>query len=163
MNPALRDLPEALRVNLSLPSTRIRLGPVAIDGFQAMLGMPLTEMLGPLMREARFSRQNEVGGEIDVYPLAIPEGEGLTVPIKMIGELGFRNFRGMLILIVPVAVSDVLHQQLVGEIASKQAAGPRLARAVDGRINAEFAIRLRPGMKKVVPLGSWGELGVEAA
>ena len=31
------------------------------------------------------------------------------------------------------------------------------------RYNAEFAVRLRPGKRKAVPLGALGELEVEAA
>jgi hypothetical protein len=32
-----------------------------------------------------------LGGIVDVYPLALPDGEGLTIPIKLFGEFGFYN------------------------------------------------------------------------
>ncbi len=163
MNPALAQQPGVLRCNLSLPSTRIRLGPIAIDGMEALLGVSLVQVLDPLMPAPRFSRINESGGEVDVYPLAIPDGEGLSVPIKHIGEIGVRNFRSYLILILPPGLAEVMREQLAEEIAAKRAAGPRAARGSGGGLVVEFAIALRPGMRKVIPLGSYGELGIEAA
>ena len=99
---------------------------------------------------------------MDVYPLAIPDGEGLSVPIKLLGEIGFYNLRSLLVLVVPVAAMDVVKAQLAVEIAAGEAAGPRLRAGVNGGTVAEFAVRLKPGMRKAVPLGTWGELGVEA-
>ena len=81
---ALAQQPGVLRCNLSLPSTRIRLGPIAIDGMEALLGVSLVQVLDPLMPEPRFTRTNEAGGEVDVYPLAIPDGEGASVPVKRV-------------------------------------------------------------------------------
>lgn len=162
MNPALRDA-TALNVNLTLPSTKLRLGPVAIDGLAALLGVDLGEILRPLLREPAGTRTLPGGGLVDVYPLAIPEGEGLSVPIKHVGSLGFRNFRGFLVLIVPLAVAEPLRERLSAEIAGKQAAGPRFVHDESGGVAAEFAVLLKPGMKKAVPLGALGELGVEAA
>ena len=163
MNPALARQPGVLRCNLSLPSTRIRLGPISIDGVEALLGVSLAQVLDPLMPAPRFSRTTEAGGEVDVYPLAIPDGEGATVPVKHLGPVGFRNFKGYLILILPAGLAEVMREQLADEIRNKRAAGPRPIRDPDGSLAVEFAIALRPGMKKVVPLGSFGELGIEAA
>ena len=163
MNPALAQQPGVLRCNLSLPSTRIRLGPISIDGVEALLGVSLADILGPLMPAPRFTRTTETGGEVDVYPLAIPDGEGASVPVKHVGEIGMRNYRGYLVLILPAGLAEVMREQLADEIRNKRAAGPRPARGTDGSLVVEFAIALRPGMRKVVPLGTWGELGVEAA
>ncbi len=163
MNPALAQQPGVLRCNLSLPSTRIRLGPISIDGVEALLGVSLAQILDPLMPAPRFSRTTESGGEVEVYPLAIPDGEGATVPVKRLGSIGFRNFKGYLILVLPAGLAEVMREQLAEEIRNKRAAGPRPARDPDGALVVEFAIALRPGMRKVVPLGSFGELGVEAA
>lgn len=162
MNPALRDA-SALKVNLTVPSTKLRLGPVAIDGLAAFLGVDLASVLAPLLREAPTTRTLPGGGVVDVYPLAIPEGEGLSVPIKHVGDLGFRNFQSFLVLIVPLAIAEPLRERLSEEIASKQAAGPRFVHGSGGSVIAEFAVMLKPGMKKAIPLGTWGELGVEAA
>src|SRR5262245_46512023 len=116
MNPALAQQPGVLRLNLSLPSTRIRLGPLAIDGLEALLGVSLSNIFDPLMPAPRFSRHNAQGAEVDVYPLAIPEGEGLSVPIKRLGEVGFRNYKGYLILILPAGLAEVMREQLAEDI-----------------------------------------------
>ena len=49
------------------------------------------------------------------------------------------------------------------EIATGEAVGQRLGPGVNGGTVAEFAVRLKPGMRKAVPLKTCGELGVEAA
>ena len=163
MNPALAQAPDALRVNLTVPTTQVRLGPLSFDGLQAFLGVPLADLLSPLMHAPRHQRSGEAGAVLDVYPLAIPDGEGLSIPVKLVGDLGFRNYRGLLVLIVPAAVAEVVRQELAEEIVSKEAAGPRFVEALGGDgFVAEFAVRLRPGMRKAVPLGKWGEIGVEA-
>lgn len=163
MNPALAQKPGTLRFNLTLPSTRIRLGPIVLDGLEALLGVSLTRALDPLMSGPRFSRHNAAGAELDVYPLAIPDGEGLSLPLKHIGEIGIRNHRSYLILILPPGFAELMREQLAEDIAAKRAAGPRPARGANGGLVVEFALALRPGMRKVIPLGQYGELGVEAA
>jgi hypothetical protein len=84
------------------------------------------------------------------------------VPIKLLGEIGFYNLRSLLVLVVPVAAMDVVKAQLAAEIAAGEAAGPRLRAGAGGGTVAEFAVKLKPGMRKAVPLGTWGEIGVEA-
>ena len=64
---------------------------------------------------------------------------------------------------VPVAAMDVVKAQLAVEIAAGEAAGPRLRAGVTGGTFSEFAVRLKRAMRKAVPLGTWGEIGVEAA
>lgn len=164
MIPAQAQAPDALHVNLTVPTTQVRLGPLSFDGLQAFLGVPLADVLAPLMRAPRHQRPGEAGAVLDVYPLAIPDGEGLTIPVKLLGGIGFRAFQGLLVLIVPAAVAEVLRRELAEEIAAHQAAGPRFVEALGGGgFVAEFAVRLHPGMRKAVPLGKWGEIGVEAS
>lgn len=163
MNPALRNDPHALRVNLTVPTTTVRIGPVAFDGLKTMLGVDLAEVLGPMMIAPRHQRPTGAGSLLDVYPLAIPEGEGLSVPLRLFGEIGFRNLAGFLILILPPAVAEVVEKQLAAEIRDKIAAGPRFITGAAGGIVAEFAVRLAPGMRKAIPLGGVGEIGLEAA
>ncbi len=161
MNAALARDPDAMRVNLTVPTTAVRLGPFAFDGLKALVGMDLGDVLASLMIAPKFQRP-VLGGVVDVYPLAIPDGEGLSVPIKLLGEIGFYNLQSLLVLVVPVAAMDVVKAQLAAEIAAGEAAGPRLRPGAGGGTVAEFAVRLKPGMRKAVPLGTWGEIGVEA-
>ena len=116
MNPALREDPAALRVNLTIPTTTVRLGPLCFDGLSALIGAPLAEILGPLMREPMFQRPGEAGGVVDVYPLAIPDGEGLSIPVKLMGEVGFRNHHGLLVLIMPAALAEMTRERLNREL-----------------------------------------------
>lgn len=162
MNPALAQDPTALRLNLSAPTTAVRLGPFSFDGLKVLLGVDLAEVLSPLMIAPKFQRP-VLGGVVDVYPLAIPDGEGLTIPVKLVGGVGFRNLCGVLILQVPPAAVDLVRQQLAAELAAGEALGPRHADNGAGGTVTEFAIRLRPGMRKAIPMGSFGEIGVEAA
>lgn len=163
MNAALRNDPRALRVNLTVPTTTVRLGPLAFDGLKALLGVDLDGVLSPLMIAHRHQRPIPSGGMVDVFPLAIPEGEGMSIPIKLFGEVGFRNVQGFLVLVLPPAVAEVVQAQLAPEIAAKMAAGPRFIQGSAGGIVAEFAVRLVPGMRKAIPLGTAGEIGLEAA
>lgn len=163
MNVALRNDPHALRVNLTVPTTTVRFGPLAFDGLKALLGADLGELLSPMLIGIKQQRTLPGGGVVDVFPLAIPEGEGLSIPIRMLGEIGFRNMAGFLVLILPPAVADVVREQLAKEIAAKMAAGPRFVQGSGGGIVAEFAVRLAPGMRKAIPLGGAGEIGLEAA
>jgi hypothetical protein len=80
-------------------------------------------------------------------------------PIKLFGEFGFYNLHSALMLVVPVAAMDVVTPQLAAEIATGDAAGPRVRVGNSGGHVAEYAVRLKPGMRKAVPLGSFGELG----
>ena len=161
MNAALRADPAAMRINLTVPTTTVRLGPIAFDGLKALLGVDLADVLSSLMIGPKYQRPGG-SGVVDVYPLAIPDGEGMTIPIKMLGEFGFYNLRSLLVLVVPVAAMDVVAAQLAEEIAAGEAAGPRLRAGSAGGTVAEFAVRLKAGMRKAVPLGTWGEIGVEA-
>lgn len=100
------------------------IGPFSYDGLKALLGMDLADALAPLMIAPKYQRQGG-SGVVDVSPLAIPEGEGLSLPVKLMGEPGFYNLRGALVLIVPPAVVDVVTAQLAAEIAAGEALGPR--------------------------------------
>ncbi len=161
MNTALAQDRTALRVNLTVQTMAARLGPFAFDGLKALIGMDLADVLASLIIGPRTQRP-VLGGVVDVYPLAIPDGEGLSVPIKLLGEIGFYNLKSLLVLVAPVAAMDMVKAQLAVEIAAGEAAGLRLRPGVNGGTVAEFAVRLKPGMRKAVPLRTWGELGVEA-
>jgi hypothetical protein len=125
VNAALRADPAAMRVNLTVPSTAVRLGPFAFDGLKALLGVDLAEVLSSLMIGPK-SQRPVLGGFVDVYPLAIPDGEGLTIPIKLFGEFGFYNLHSALVLVVPIAAMDVVTPQLAAEIAAGEAAAQGL-------------------------------------
>ncbi len=113
----------------------------------------------PLLRAPTFRRPSAAGPAVQVYPLRLPEGEGLSVPLGRWGELGFSNRLGLLVLTVPLQAAGWVQQRFAGAIVE----GPREGVSSDGTARvAHFAIRLRPGMKAGIPLGMLGEVGVEA-
>jgi len=149
-----------LNIDLALPVTRVGFGPLSFDPVEQFLGAPVSHFLEPLLRAPRFRRPSQAGPAVEVYPLRLPEGEGLSVPLGQWGELGFANKRGLLLLTVPWQVQGWVTQRFAGAIIE----GPRQGTSADGQAYvAHFAIRLRAGMKAGIPLGALGEVGVETS
>ncbi len=151
---------DAIHIDLALPVTRVGFGPLSFDPVEQFLGAPVSHFLEPLLRAPRFRRPSQAGPAVEVYPLRLPEGEGLSVPLGQWGELGFANKRGLLLLTVPWQVQGWVTQRFAGAIIE----GPRQGTSADGQAYvAHFAIRLRAGMKAGIPLGALGEVGIESA
>ena len=148
-----------VRVNLAMPVTRVGFGPFSFDPVEQMIGCPLTEILETLMTGPVYRRPSVAGPAVDVYPLALPDGEGATIPLAQFGEFGFRNEGGLLVLTVPWGISAWLSQKLGDAIVR----GPEGGLSLDGTARVANAwVRLRAGMRASFPLGALGEVGVEA-
>jgi hypothetical protein len=104
VNPALAKDRTALRVNLTVPTTAVRLGPFAFDGLKAPIGMDPANVLASLLIGPRAQRP-VLGVVVDVYPLVIPDGQGLSLPMKLLGEIGFYCLKSLLVPVVPIARS----------------------------------------------------------
>ena len=118
------------------------------------------DLLEPLMVGPVTRRPSEAGPALEVYPLALPPGEGASIPLGQWGDLGFRNDAGLLVLTVPFGMAGWLRQKLGDAIVR----GPEAGLSVDGTARvAEAWVHLRPGMRASVPLGVLGEAAVEAA
>jgi hypothetical protein len=149
----------AIRVNLAMPVNRVGFGIFSFDPVEQMIGAPLAELLESLMTGPVYRRPSAAGPAVDIYPLALPEGEGASIPLAQFGELGFRNEDGLLVLTVPWGMSAWLRQKL-GEAVVR---GPESGLSLDGTARvAQAWVRLRPGMRASFPLGALGEVGVEA-
>ena len=149
----------AIRVNLTVPVTRIGFGPFSFDPLEQMIGAKLIDLLGPLMVGAMTRRPSANGPAVEVYPLALPDGEGASIPLGQFGEVGFYNDAGLLALTVPWAMATWLRQRLGDAVVR----GPNAAVSVDGSARVAKAwVRLRPGMRARVPMGALGEAGIEA-
>lgn len=157
----LGSLPDgAVCIDLALPVTRVGIGFFSFDPVEQAIGMPIAEILASLLRAPMYRRPSVTGPAVDVYPLALPEGEGAVVPLGRFGELGFKNERGLLILTVPLQAKGWVLQRFAGAIVR----GPVQGTSLDGAaFVAHFALQLRPGMKAAFPLGALGEVGVESA
>ena len=124
-----------------------------------MIGAPVADILESLMTGPVTQRPSRAGPAVDVYALALPNGEGLTLPLGRWGELGLRAERSLLVLTVPLPAATWVQSKLASAIVG----GPdqllsqdRTARVV------RFWLRLRPGMSVAFPLGMLGEVGIEA-
>lgn len=149
----------AIRVNLTLPVTRLGFGPFSFDPVEQMIGMPLAELLESLLVGPTYRRPSAAGPAVEVYPLALPPGEGATIPLGHWGEVGFANADGILALTVPLGMAGWLRQRLGGAIVR----GPQEGVSLDGTARvANVWVRLRPGMSASFPLGALGEVGIEA-
>ena len=152
-------LGSAIRVTRAMPVTRIGFGPFSFDPLEEMIGAKLVDLLEPLMVGPVARRPSVAGPAVEVFPLALPEGEGASIPLGQWGEVGFRNDRGLLVLTVPWGMAGWLRQKLGDAVVR----GPVAGLSADGTARvAEAWVRLRPGMRAGVPLGALGECGVEA-
>jgi len=150
---------DEIRINLALPVTRVGFGIFTFDPLEQMIGAPLTEILESLMTGPVYRRPSAVGPAVEVYPLALPDGEGAAVPLGVWGELGFFNERGLLVLTVPLQGAKWVEQRISDAIVH----GPEQGLSLDRTARVvKYWVQLRPGMKASFPLGALGEVGVEA-
>lgn len=150
----------AIRVDVTVPVTRFGFGPFAFDALEQMIGAPLADLLAPLMVGPVARRPSAAGPAVEVYPLALPPGEGASIPLGAMGEVGFANDGGLIALTVPWAMASWVVQRAGAAVVR----GPEAALSLDGSARvAKVWVRLRPGMRASVPLGALGEAGVEAA
>lgn len=158
--PRARPDPAAIRFQLVLPVTRLEIGGVGFDPLEQFLGKPVRQILASLLTAEPFRRPSPSGPAVEVYPLHLPPGEGAFIPLAPWGELGFHNDRGLLRLTVPLQTSPWLQ----GRFGAALVRGPEPTLSTDRTAMVAHAwIRLQPGMRAAWPLGSFGELGIEAA
>lgn len=148
-----------LQLRLTLPCLRLGFGPFAIDPLEQLVGARLSDLLGSLMTGPMLQARSAAGTLVDIYPLAVPDGEGATIPLGAWGELGVANEGGLLLLTVPAAVAPFLAARL-GSALDRP---PQPVLALDGCSRVVLLrVRLTKGARAVFPVGSLGELAVEA-
>lgn len=149
----------AIGVDVTVPVTRFGFGPFAFDALEQMIGAPLADPLAPLLVGPVVRRPSVAGPAVEVYPLALPPGEGASVPLGAMGEFGFANADGLVALMVPWAMASWVAQRAGAAVVR----GPEATLSVAGSARvAEVWVRLRPGMRASVPLGALGEAGIDA-
>ena len=156
---ALPIADDSIRVLVSVPITRLRVGVFSFDPVEQLLGASLADLLEPLRIGPIERRPSGSGTAVEVHPLALPEGEGLAIPLGQFGEVAMKNDRGLLALTVPAAWGP----QLAGRLGATLVRGPERARSLDGGSEVVTCwARLRVGMRAALPLGAAGQIGVEA-
>ena len=159
MDGRVQTADESIRVLVSVPITRLGVGIFSFDPVEKLLGAPLADLLEPLRVGPVERRPSSSGAAVEVHPLALPEGEGLAIPLGQFGEIGLRNERGLLALTVPAAWGD----RLAARLGQALVQGPTRGPSLDGTAAvATCWARLRPGLRASLPLGAVGEIGVEA-
>ena len=150
----------ALRVRLTVPVTEVGFGPFRFDPLAHLVGAPLADLLAPLLDGAPSRRPSTAGPAVDVFPLAVPPGEGVSIPLGGFGEVGVANDGGLLLLTVPAPMAAWARER-IGPALMR---GPEAALSADGTARvARMWVHLRRGARASLPLGSFGEAGVEAA
>jgi len=150
----------SIRFRLVLPVTRLGVGVFSFDALEQLVGAPIAELLEPLMTGPVERRPSAAGPAVDVYPLALPEGEGMAIPLGQFGELGFANRGGLLELTVPLRAEAWLTAKLGAALVR----GPEQGFSLDGAARVSRVwMRVAPGLRASVPLGTFGEAGVEAS
>ena len=136
-----------LRLDLVVPV--LRLG--AFDPVEHFLGARIADLVEPLLAGPIAARRLRSGALVEVYPLRLPDGEGLGLPLGAWGEAGLANVDGRLVLTVPRAAARLV--------------ATALGRAVLGSTPCaggfELVVELRPGLRAAWPLGSLGEIAFE--
>lgn len=150
----------ALRFNVTLPVTRLGLGPFSFDPVEQMIGVSLKDILEPLQVGQVQRRPSASGPAVELFPLALPDGEGISIPLAQFGELGLRADGGLLVLIVPLPMAAWVRQRVGHAIKHESKDG--LDAKCMARV-AEFWLKLTPGTRARIPLGMFGEIGIEAA
>lgn len=154
-----RPEPDEIHVRLTVPLTRVGVGPLSFDPLAEFLGVSLHELLESLLDGVPYVRRSLTGASVEVFPLSLPAGDGAFVPLGALGELGFTNDDGLLAITTPAVMARWLTLQ-VGELIVR---GPERRGAVDGRSQVVDAwVCLRPGARTAIPLGLFGEMGLEA-
>ena len=158
----MRDRPvkaPTLRVNLTLPSTKLTFGALSFDPLKEMLGFDPREALASLLRSEPYIRTTG-GAATEVFPLAIAPGVRASIPLGGLGEFAVANDRGLLAVTVPARATRWMGEQLGGLLV----AGPEPVTDDDGvhRVSVAWLL-LRPGARAGFSLGLLGELGIEAA
>lgn len=143
-----------IRVNLTLPILRLGVGPFAIDPVERLVGARVVDLLEPLMTGPVSVRPCPSGPPVEVFPLRLPEGEGASIALAHLGEIGLHNEGGHLALTVPRLAATWIEGHLRDAILERRrtAAAPV----------ATFVVAVRSGWRVAVPLGALGEIGIEA-
>jgi len=151
---------ESILVRVSVPITRVGVGIFSFDPVEKLIGASIGDLLEPLRIGPVERRPSSSGTAVEVHLLALPEGEGLAIPLGQFGEVGLKNDRGLLALTVPAAWGARLAERLGTALVRGPERGLSLDRAAE--VVTCWA-RLGAGMRAALPLGAFGEIGVEAS
>jgi hypothetical protein len=146
-----------IRLDLTVPVLTFGFGVFKVDPVVSLLGCSIEDIVESLLVTPVYQERVRTG-LVDVYPLALPDGEGASLQLGRFGNVGFANERGLLVLHLPVALRTVVFRR-----AMPMLEGPIQEVDFEGSPAIRVPLRLRPGMGFRMPLGGLGEVGLHAA
>ena len=151
------SIPGTLFFNLLLPVTEVGVGPFKVDLLDRLLGQPLGDILQPALRAPMF-RRSRGPSDVNVFPLFLPPGDGVSLGLGILGDIGFTNDGGYLRIIAPASARGWLRERLAPWLVR----GPEVVKSLDEKGWVALAwIRLEPGMYSSIPIERLGEVGLE--
>lgn len=145
-------------LDLVVPRTKVCLGPFVFDPLTQLLGRPLREVLEPICAAPPTERHTALGTH-DVFRVAVPPGDSVSVSFGTLGELGLGNQDGLLVIAAPSAAALLLRPQLQHKLVKDEVV-PRRGSLVEV---TRLTCKLARGDRLSVTMGRAGELGVEVA
>jgi hypothetical protein len=146
-----------IRLDLTVPVLSFGVGPFHFDPIARLLGCSFEDIVESLMVAPSYRQTTPTGAIVDVFPLALPDGEGAALPLGRFGEAAFHNRAGDLVLHIPRGLRDLVLPRLDGLLVRS----PRAVPTATGSAT-EAVLRLRPGSALRLPLGGLGEVGIAA-
>lgn len=146
-----------IRIDLTVPVLSFGFGHFKMDPITSLLGRSVEDIVESLLVAPVF-RKVGTSGAVNVYPLALPDGEGASIPLGRFGHAGFQNADGRLVLHLPPALRGIVVGRTRGMLE-----GPVEDVRFDGAPAIRLVLALHPGMGFRVPLGGLGEVGLHAA
>lgn len=131
-----------------------------MDPLAKLIGAPVADILEPLVVGDVRREVGRNGNLVEHFPLAIPDGEGLALPLGTFGSFGARNDYTTLLLTEPSPLVPCLAPRLGPYLVNGPVQRPRDGGGVPV---ADLWVRLRAGVRFSMPLGALGELGLGAA
>ena len=123
-----------------------------------LLRRPLREVLEPICA-ARPTERSTALGTHDVFRVAVPPGDSVSVSFGTLGELGLGNHDGLLVITTPSAAALLLRPQLQHKLVKDEVVSRRGSLVDVSRLTCKLA----RGDRLSVTMGRAGELRVEVA
>ena len=98
------------------------------------------------LRAAPAYVQRRASGSVQVFPLAIPDGHSLALPLGPLGEVALGNEAGHLAVSVPAHLRSAVEPHLRDVMVR----GPEVRSAGQAWV-ATFTVRVIPGTRRVLP------------
>jgi hypothetical protein len=120
--------------------------------------MPLEQLLAPFLQSPKRLESRPDGGVQECYTLRLQSGQGTSLELPALGELGLYADSGMLRLLVPWVLAPVV----VRAVATLEPLGPyQVPSSRTGAPLADFWFHVHAGQRLALPILAFGEVLIE--